>query len=231
MRLRVATYNVHGCVGTDGRRDVARVAEVVRELDADIIALQEVVFSSVTETERPVALLSALSDMQAVSAPVERRDGVRLGNVLLTTFPIARRGTLNLDVGSFEPRRALDVRLSTGEADLRVIATHLGLRPAERRRQVKALLSLLRSDAAALTLLMGDFNEWFLRGRPLRWLEAHFGKTRARATFPSRFPVLALDRIWSLPRTSLLESWVHRSARARAASDHLPVIATVTMPS
>ena len=105
------------------------------------------------------------------------------------------------------------------------MATHLGLRPAERRDQVQRLLAELGDEKPMPTVLMGDLNEWFLWGRPLRWLRAHFEHTRAPATFPSSFPMLALDRIWVKPRHLLRRLSVHSSRLARRASDHLPVVA------
>jgi len=79
------------------------------------------------------------------------------------------------------------------------------------------------------TILLGDLNEWFLWGRPLRWLHRHFEQTPAPATFPAGFPVLALDRIWVRPRHLLRRLTVHASPLARQASDHLPVVAQLQM--
>jgi endonuclease/exonuclease/phosphatase family metal-dependent hydrolase len=72
-------------------------------------------------------------------------------------------------------------------------------------------------------------NEWFLWGRPLRWLHAVFRDTPSPATFPSGRPVFALDRLWVRPRAMLGTLAVHRSATARIASDHLPLVATLRL--
>jgi endonuclease/exonuclease/phosphatase family metal-dependent hydrolase len=77
---------------------------------------------------------------------------------------------------------------------------------------------------------MGDVNEWFLIGRPLRWLHRHFKNVPAPATFPARLPLLALDRIWVKPRAMLLSIQRHDTALARLASDHLPVVAHIAAP-
>ena len=105
------------------------------------------------------------------------------------------------------------------------------LRPAERREQVTRLLGALTEarSAALPTILLGDLNEWFLWGRPLRWLHRHFEATPAPATFPAGFPVFALDRIWVKPRRLLRRLFVHASPLARQASDHLPVVAHLQM--
>jgi endonuclease/exonuclease/phosphatase family metal-dependent hydrolase len=229
--LRIATYNVHGFVGTDGRRDVSRVAEVVLELDASIVALQEVAFPIEDGSADPVDLLATLTHFQSVSAPIFRADGVRHGNALLTSLPIRKSQVISLDFDRFEPRRVLDVTIDAFGHDLRVLSTHLGLRPRERRFQVKKLLELLQDGPRShATLLLGDFNEWFLAGRPLRWLEGHFGRCAAVPTFPSRWPIFALDRIWSNPRHAIADSWAHRSTMSQVASDHLPAVAELRVP-
>jgi endonuclease/exonuclease/phosphatase family metal-dependent hydrolase len=134
---------------------------------------------------------------------------------------------VDLCVAGCEPRGAIDVELDCNGSPLRVLATHLGLRPAERREQVQRMLALLEDERPVTTILLGDLNEWFLWGRPLRWLHRHFEKTPAPATFPAGFPLLALDRIWVKPRRLLRQMTVHTSRLARRASDHLPLVAEI----
>jgi endonuclease/exonuclease/phosphatase family metal-dependent hydrolase len=110
---------------------------------------------------------------------------------------------------------------------LRVIATHLGLRPGERRRQIRKLLACMHQTGSMPTVLMGDLNEWFLWGRPLRWLHRHFRRAPSPATFPAGWPVFALDRIWVEPWQALRSLAAHDSALARMASDHRPVRASL----
>jgi endonuclease/exonuclease/phosphatase family metal-dependent hydrolase len=224
VKLRVASYNVHGCVGTDGRRDSARVANVLRNLDADVIALQEVDFHDVDEHVMPDDLIAQLPDFQAVTAPIERH-GLPFGNALLTRLPVTSTKRICLAYPQCEPRTALEVTIETGSRPLRVIATHLGLKPGERRFQVRRILEHVADDESSVTVLLGDFNEWFLSGRPLRWLHARFGRGPAVRTFPSRLPIFALDRIWVHPREALQRFSAYRGAEARRASDHLPVVA------
>jgi endonuclease/exonuclease/phosphatase family metal-dependent hydrolase len=230
VSIRVASYNVHGCVGSDQRQDVPRIARVLRELRAEVVALQEVVFSHGASGEpEPVDLMAELAGFRAVCAPIYRDDGIHFGNAVLTSLPVESARTLSLSVDGFEPRTALDVRIDAHGRPLRVIATHLGLRAGERRLQVKRLLHELADDLPDTTLLMGDFNEWFLAGRPLRWLHARFGQGPARRSFPSRFPLLALDRIWAHPRQALGDFSAHRTETSRVASDHLRVVATLQL--
>jgi len=230
-RLTVASYNVHGCVGTDRRRDVARVARVLRELDAQVIALQELDFhpDDLVRPE-PIATLADLSGYQAIWAPTERSGSDHFGNAILTTLPIRSARTLDLSYKHCERRCALDAELEAGATRLRVIATHLGLRPSERRYQVQKILSSTTDDEGeTLTVLLGDINEWFLPGRPLRWLHARFGYGPSVRTFPAQFPLLSLDRIWAHPPAALSHVRAHSSGEARRASDHLPVVAELAM--
>jgi endonuclease/exonuclease/phosphatase family metal-dependent hydrolase len=230
VSLRVASYNVHGCIGTDGRHDVPRVARVLRALDAHVIALQEVIFHPTDSgTPEPIDILAELSGFRAVCAPIARGGDDHFGNALLTSLPILRAQTIDLHYRRYEPRTALDVDLDASGRRVRVIATHLGLRPAERRWQVKKLLSVVAHDEDAVTVLLGDFNEWFLAGRPLRWLHARFGRGASFPTFPSFFPVFALDRVWVHPQELLRDARCYAEGEARAASDHLPLVAQIAL--
>lgn len=167
----------------------------------------------------------AVPGYQAFAAPILRRDGVRHGNVVLTRLPIASARRICLDFERREPRTAVEVRLDTGARPLRVVATHLGLMPGERRFQVKLISSHIAEEEQSITVLLGDFNEWFLAGRPLRWLQRRFGPSRAVRTFPSFLPLFALDRIWVHPKGLLARCAAVDTALARKASDHLPIVA------
>lgn len=224
--LRVATYNTHSGVGTDGRCDPARIATVINELSADVVALQEI--ESRHGNLETLEFLSGQTGMTAVPGPTILRPVGDYGNALLTRAEPVELRTVDLSFPGREPRGAIDALLQCGRCRLRIIATHLGLLPAERRHQIEALLSKLGDDTVP-TVLMGDLNEWFLWGRPLRRLHEHFGKTPAPATFPACFPLFALDRLWVKPLRSLRGLAVHRSPLARTASDHLPLTAILEL--
>ncbi len=221
MRLRLATYNVHGCA------DLARTATVLRALEADVIALQELNWN-------PSDALHVLDDLAArlgctpLAGPTLLRPDGHYGNALLTRLPVVRTRLEDLSFPGREPRGALAAELRAGASALTVIATHLGLAPRERRRQMQRLLALVRASDKPVVLL-GDLNEWFLWGRPLRWLRRHFGRTPAPATFPARWPLFALDRFWVEPARLLERIEVHDAAPAKEASDHLPLVATLAL--
>jgi len=228
MQLRVASYNIHACIGTDGRFDPARITAVIREMDADVIALQEVEHHLI-DNEDLLDYLARTTGYQAVAGPTLMRETRHYGNALLTRMPIIDSHSRDISVAPYEPRAVIEAQLSAGNKTVTVMATHLGLWPAERRMQVRQLLLLLEQQSTDVTLLLGDLNEWFLWGRPLRWLQRFFKKSRHIPTFPANFPLFSLDRVWVAPEKTLLAISSHRSILSRKASDHLPIVATIQL--
>lgn len=222
--MRIATYNIHAAVGVDLRFEPDRVAAVLHELDADVIGLQEVEHHLVDDRDL-LDYLAVECGYEAIAGPTLLRGDRHYGNALLTRLPVLRLERVDLSLPGREPRGAIDVVVE-GDSQTRIIVTHLGLRPYERRRQIEQLLEHIESGNTDATLvLMGDLNEWLTWGRPLRWLHRWFESTPAPATFPAPLPVVALDRIWVHPRNALLAMSAHTTATARRASDHLPLVA------
>jgi endonuclease/exonuclease/phosphatase family metal-dependent hydrolase len=224
-----ATWNIHGAVGGDGRYAPMRIFDVLSELRADVVALQEVPLSG--PHGNFLVDLDHVTGYHVASGPLFQRRGTEFGNAVLSRHPFERVAHLDLTVHRYEPRGAVDVHIepATGGC-LRVLATHLGLRPGERREQVKRLLAAVEDESPHPTMLMGDLNEWYLWGRPLRWLHAHFReKPEAPRTFPARRPMFALDRIWISPVGCLRQLRPHATPLARIASDHLPLVAEVVV--
>lgn len=231
MGVRVATYNIHKGVGRDRRRDPSRIAAVIRNLGAGLIALQEV---DTRQGPQPwvheVDYLAEASGYTSVVGPTHTRMDYHFGNMLLSAHPVESVRHLDLSVYQREPRGALDVEVVVHGAPLRVIATHLGLYPYERVRQVRWLLEHLGGGPSGPTVLLGDINEWLPWGRPVRMLHRVFGQAPAPAGFPAAFPVLALDRIWAHPAEGLEDVRPWRTPMARVASDHLPVTGHFVFP-
>ena len=176
-----------------------------------------------------IEVLAHLVGLTAVSGPtIERADG-HFGNAILTRLPIRAVRKLDLTFRRREPRGAIDVDFDVAGTHVRVIATHLGLLPRERRHQVQRILETVAEQREGVIVLLGDINEWLVAGRPLRWLHRRFGQCRAQRTFPAWFPLFALDRIWVHPQDALLRFEVKTTAEAKVASDHLPVRAELLL--
>ncbi|MBX5481159.1 MAG: endonuclease/exonuclease/phosphatase family protein [Myxococcaceae bacterium] len=233
MELTLASYNIHSGIGTDGRFDLFRTAEVLRELDADVVALQEVGdFRGNTGNHHHPELLAEHLGMQMAFGPNVVREGRRYGNAILSRLPIVKSKNYDLSVHRREPRGALRCDLDLGEGRLlHVFDIHLGLSIGERRRQEALLLSadILRDTVRKDPVVVcGDFNYWLngptpglMRGA-IRDV-AHL-LHRAQRTYPSRFPLLRLDRMYVDAGIEPLSLTPHRSPRAQLASDHLPLV-------
>ncbi|MGF0538570.1 endonuclease/exonuclease/phosphatase family protein [Agrobacterium sp. ES01] len=230
--LVVASYNVHKCVGTDGRFDAGRVIDVISQIGADVIALQE---ADMRHGERAGLLdlnrLRHETGLVPVAVPVRPTPKSHgwCGNVLLFRQGMAR-DVHQVSLPGLEPRGALmaDIELERG-ATIRIIAAHLGLLRRSRRKQAGILLDMLDTGNAQPTLLMGDFNEWRLgNGSALKQLERVLGPLPpALPSFPARLPVLSLDRIIGNREGLVDHIAVHDTPLARLASDHLPLVARI----
>lgn len=227
--LRLATYNIRGGLGEWTAAASARIAAVIAELDADIVALQEVPLGGAA-TRDALADLRRVTGMHAVAGPTLDTPRRRYGNAVLSRLPVKAARTLDLSFHQREPRGALDADIECGATLVRVVATHLGLSATERSMQVRSLLAAFDSSELPV-ILLGDINEWFVRGRALRALVTHFRRAPAPRTFPTICPLFALDRIWVHPGEWLTGVRVHRTATARKASDHYPLVAQLNIPA
>ncbi len=226
MSLRLTSYNIHRCQGRDGHRDPERIRQILREIDAQVMALQEV--ELLHDEPHFLDQLCADRPWRPLHGKTLSSSTGHYGNALLTSLPILRTEQIDLSFPGREPRGALRAQLQGQEKKVDLIATHLGLRPIERRQQIRRLLEFLtQSSGSDISILLGDLNEWFLWGRPLRWLQSYFRPTPAPATYPAHWPLFALDRIWVHPVERLRAVKVYDSPLARVASDHLPLVATL----
>ncbi len=227
---KIASYNIHKCVGTDRRFDPDRIASVVAELDADIVALQEV--DERTGDRQGLLDLKALERATGLIPlwvqPTVRSHGWH-GNLLLARSRIVQE-IRPLNLPGLEPRGALIADLTINGVSLRIIAAHFGLLRRSRSRQASVLLEAAHS-AIQPTVLLGDLNEWRVKSRSsLSNLLPHFGPVHAPLpSFPSRFPLLALDRIMAKPASLISSIEIHQTPLSRVASDHLPVKACLNI--
>lgn len=234
----VATYNVHRGIGGDRIADPSRVAGVVGEIEADVLALQEIGASPASDTEDLLDRIAETAGYTVVRGYTLSDDaghhGRAYGNALLTRFEPTRVERIDLPTsGRVEPRGAILATLDVRGTPVRTVATHLGLKARERRHQVRRLVEVVR-DALTTSdpvLVLGDMNEWRPRAAASRAFDRLLGPTRRMATFPARRPAFALDRIWASPRSGLEALHVHRSALARVASDHLPIVGALNLSS
>ena len=221
--IRIVSFNVHACIGTDGRFDPARILDVLAALQADIVALQELedhAWGDGTLSEHFADRLG----MYAYQGSTLRRKDTPYGNLLLARRKAAEFRTHDLSVPGGEPRGAIEAVFDIAGQRLQLVATHLGLRVAERRRQVTRLLELLHASESDITVLAGDINEWRPGAFTLRALSRAFDFASRSRTFPARAPALALDRIYVSPGNKVKRLQAHRSQHHHRASDHLPLV-------
>lgn len=229
--FRVATYNIHSCVGVDARFAPERIARVIRALDTDVIGLQEVGWHHRGEAGfDQFAYLAEATGYRAYAGPTKHHERAHYGNALLTRLPVRTVRPIELSLPRREPRGGLDaeVELSGGHV-VRVIIAHLGLDPWERNVQIDRILRLVATAPERPTVFMGDINEWRARSPRIRRLQSRFPDCAAPRSFHARLPTLRLDRIFVSPGLELFAYDVVRTPLTRRASDHLPVRATLAV--
>lgn len=230
MQLTFASYNIHKAIGVDGRRDADRIVTVLREIDADVIALQE---SDYRFGERESVLPKAmLDDTPWRAAPVNKRARSLgwHGNALLVRRDIDIVDADPVDLPMLEPRGAVRADLAIDGQHFRVLGMHLDLSGLRRRDQIRAVLRHCDDcNSSCPTVMMGDFNQWGRTNGILREFTDGWSAPMIGNTFPSRRPLAPLDRIVHSTEWTCRSAAVHHSALAAAASDHLPVKATLEL--
>ena len=243
-KLRVATYNVHGCVGIDCQRSEARIAEVIAQLSVDIIGLQELDLSRTRSAGvDQTGMIAERLGWHSHFHPAMRRGDEHYGHAILSRYPLTFRRAAELPgTAPFfcrENRAAVGMDVETNLGTVHVINTHLGLGWRERLLQAQVLTksdwhAAIAGDAPLI--LLGDLNSLPGSGpyraltRYLRDIRELVPRTRPVRTFPTWFPALAVDHIFVNAALQPLSLTVHRSAVARIASDHFPLVAEL-MPA
>lgn len=242
--MRIMTYNVHGCRGTDGVLSPGRIADVIAACGADVVALQELDVGRKRSggVDQAAAIAHELEMRQVFFHPAHIVVDEQYGDAVITARPatlVKAGGLPGLPGSGREPRGALWVEVDMGGRPVQVFNSHFGLGRRERRAQARAMLGpdWIGSDACqAPVVFLGDFNS-LPRGRVYRSIASHFrdahvaGRhSRARATFPSRRPVFRLDHVFVSHDIAVVGAHVPRSPAARRASDHLPLVVDLKLP-
>jgi len=232
VALRIATYNIHRSRGLDGRTRPERIAAVLSDIDADIIALQEVIGSGPRGGSHAEAIGAALG-MGWVMAPARLLRGHHFGHAVLSRFPITQHLGHDLSWKTCEPRRLQRVDVTVNGAALHIYNVHLGTAILERRHQAQRLASIVADrHVVGPKLVVGDFNEW-MRGLATTLLSARLRSVDLkdflprRRTYPGLFPLLHLDHIYYAGRVEIVAIELPRTRLALVASDHLPLVADV----
>lgn len=230
MILTVLTYNIHRGIGRDKRHDLGRILQVIRESEADIVALQEVDHQVEEGSRAPnIKELAETLGFHVYEHTVRvllREAGVMgYGNTLLVRQPPMRVSYHDITIAGREARGAIRLELNVNGNPLCILNTHLGLQQWERHRQFMHLHTLV-SGCPKGTVLLGDFNEWWPGSGALRDLDRLFGEQQPSiSTWPSHRPFFALDRIWVKPAHYIRYLGAYITPLTRVASDHLPLMA------
>lgn len=229
--MKIVTYNVHKCRGLDSRTDVRRIADVLAQVDADIMALQEIYSSESSHLGQLELIASALN--MNVAFGRTRQEGRRLyGNAILGRWPIAHSEVLDISWKRREKRACLRADIPTPRGLIHVFNIHLGTSYFERRHQIRSFFSLkqLNDGLSGPRVLVGDFNDW-TRGLATRMLAERFESlnlelhVRRKRTYPGILPVLHLDHIYFEKPLHVQRAELVRTRLALVASDHLPLAA------
>jgi endonuclease/exonuclease/phosphatase family metal-dependent hydrolase len=221
--IRLVTWNIHAGIGADRRYNLTRIIDLLRSHVPDIIALQEVDSRGRVEDLPLEALTRALGKYSAEARTIVAPDG-HYGHILLSHWPMHDVRLHDLSVPRREARFAIEAALDTPLGRLTVIAAHLGLRAGECRQQLDRLHKIINTISGPL-VVVGDFNDW--HGHVRHTLLPLLPARSRHKTFPARYPLLDIDGIYGRPAGILKSSWIDTSGRA--ASDHLPVIADLSL--
>jgi endonuclease/exonuclease/phosphatase family metal-dependent hydrolase len=233
LDLRIATYNIHRCRGMDRRTAPQRIAEVLREINADVVALQEVIGAGPAGAGQAEEIGAALG-MGWVMTSVRHLRRHLFGNVILSRYPIAHHSQYDLSWKTCEPRacQRADLDLGPGRV-LHVYNVHLGTAVLERRYQAPRLAAYVHDHRIrGPKIILGDFNEW-MRGLATKTLSSLFesidihSHLKIRRTYPGIFPMVHLDHIYYEGDVEVQAVELPRHRKALMASDHLPLVANL----
>lgn len=231
MQLTFASYNIHKAVGLDRRRDPDRIITVLREINADVIALQEADrrFGQ-RESVLPRQTIDDHTPWKVVSLGTRPLSMGWHGNALLVRRDIEVVDARAVPLPTLEPRGAICAELGVGNHRVRVVGMHLDLSGLRRRHQIEAICRHIDDqDTACPAVLMGDLNEWSPQAGALRAFRPDLSVLAPGRSFPARRPLAQLDRVVVSADWTVEGLGVHHSALSAVASDHLPVWARLSL--
>ena len=243
--FRVMTYNVHSCIGVDGKHLPERIARIIKRQNPDFLALQEIDrFQERSAMQDQAALLGDWLEMKHFFWSVQACHGGDYGLAVLSRHPIIHTECYVLprlpDKNSSEKRGLMHVALETPHGKMDLFNTHLSLHRKERLAQMNQIingniLAAIPSDGP--TILCGDLNAspnspvYRLLSSKLNDVEQIRPAMSSAPTFHSSWPLLRLDHIFHSDHFRPVQVEVIDDWECRLASDHLPVLATLaTLP-
>ena len=231
---RIISYNIHSGVGQDKKHDYRRIGNYLAERDADIVLLQEMdTRAPERDVIKDIRDICAGSVYHLVPSPALSSESGWYGNAVLTRFPVLESQTLDVSQEGFQPRNIQMVTVETHDGPLTVVNTHKGLKKHERRSQFGQLHEYIADKLKRRPtplVLAGDFNEWQFFTSAFKGLDETLTQYKIGATFPSRFPLFSLDRVWTTSDIRVRRVKKLNNERTRIMSDHLPVQIDIAMP-
>lgn len=224
--MRILTYNIHGAMGTDGRRDHARISKLFETHQIDIALIQEM--DTRPKRKHPAIDISVLAGQRLpfiAEGPTISTSLGWYGNAVLSRYPLKNTRIIDISHTGREPRNILETFAQTPFGTLHILNTHKGLKAVERGYQLKKLGELLALKSDIPLIVGGDLNEWHSASVALRKLEEFVSPLKCGASFPTRFPLFALDRMWCRPNGLLKNAFVLKTKETRVFSDHYPLMA------
>lgn len=234
-KLRIATYNIHKCRGLDRKLSPSRIVDVLRETDADVVALQEVVsLHTGSREENQARFIAEELEMEYCIGETRKIGEASYGNVLLSRMPLRDVYNYDLSVRGRERRGCMRADIEINDKHiLHIFNVHLGTALLERRHQGRKLVNahILNNEALeGSRICLGDFNEW-TRGLTTRLLSSQMRSADVRLhlrrskTYPGVAPFLHLDHIYFDQALEMERLHLHRTRLSLVASDHLPLVA------
>jgi len=235
--MRIVTYNIHKARGIDGRTSVKRIARVLEDVDADIIALQEI-FGGCDAQEGQVETIASHLGLNATFGRTRQHQSRPYGNAILTRWPIIQSHEMDISWMRRERRGCIRADLKTPRGTLHVFNIHMGTSYFERRHQVRSLLSSKQivENLSGPRVLVGDFNEW-IKGLTTRMLSEKFESLNLRLhlnkrrSYPGLLPLLHLDHMYFERPLHIDKAELVRTRLSMIASDHMPLAATFSWES